>query len=111
MCLFDFYGNCFCWLCIAKFSDLPDAPFQATLENVVTSLEYHDQVQMFYSCSMHKVDCIAFYEQQMERLGWNLLGQSDISDAVLLYTKPQRFCTIVIFQNHFALYLGKIKGA
>ena len=96
---------------IAKFADLPDAPFQAKLENIITSPEHHDQVQMFYSCMMPMIDLIDFYGQQMERLGWQLLGQSDIHDAILLYGKPEQFCTILIHQNQLIIYVGNKKGA
>ena len=96
---------------IAKFADVPDAPFQAKLENIVTSPEHHDQVQMFYSYTLSMLDVIAFYEQQMERLGWELIGQSDIHDCVLCYSKPQQFCSIVIAKDHFSMYVGNKKGA
>lgn len=96
---------------IAKFADLPDAPFQAQLKTIVTSPEYHDQVQVFYTSCMPKIDMMHFYEQQMERLGWQLIAQSDIQDCLLQYSKPEQFCTIVISQDRFSLYFGNKKGA
>jgi hypothetical protein len=96
---------------IAKYSDLPDAPFQAQVKNIVTSAEHHEQIQIFYTTSMPMIDVIAFYEQQMERLGWELIGQSDIHDCVLCYSKPQQFCTIVMYNNSFSIYVGSKKGA
>ena len=96
---------------IAKFADLPDAPFQAHVEKVVQSDQNPEQIQIFYTCNMPKVDVIAFYEQQMERLGWELYAQSDAVDSVLHYSKPTVLCTILISGNKFSLYVSTKKGA
>ena len=96
---------------IAKFADLPDAPFQAKLESMAVSSQDHEQVQIFYTISMPMVDTISFYQQQMERLGWELVGQSDIQDCLLHYSKPQRFCSILITQHRLSIYLCNKKGA
>ncbi len=96
---------------IAKYADLPDAPFQAQLEHVVQSEQSHDQIQIFYICSMPKADIVTFYEQQMERLGWQLQGQSDIDHCLLLYRKPLQFCSVLIADRSIAMYIGNIKGA
>ncbi len=95
---------------VAKFADMPDSPFQAKLDNLIISDQCHDQVQIFYSCLMPKLDMIHFYQQQMERLGWELLGQSDIHDCLLCYSKPELLCCIIIRKDSIVLYRSK-KGA
>jgi len=97
---------------LAKFSDLPDAPFQLTLQKLVVSPENHDQLQIFYSTNvMLHQDLIAFYQQQMERLGWELLGQSDLQDNLMHYSKPAQLCSILIAENRVSIYICHKKGA
>ena len=96
---------------IAKFSDLPDAPFQAKLETIICSSTDHNQVQIFYTCPMSRFDLLLFYEQQMERLGWQLYAQSEVQDCLLHYNKPDRICSILLTGDKLIIYLGTIKGA
>ena len=96
---------------IAKFADLPDAPFQAQLKNVAVSSKAHDQLQLFYTIAMPAQDVIAFYQQQMERLGWELLGESNAQDSLMHYSKPGQLCSILISQNRLSIYICNKKGA
>ncbi len=96
---------------IAKFADLPDAPFQAQLQNIASSLEAHDQLQLFYTIAMPAQDVIAFYQQQMERLGWELLGESTTQDWLMHYSKPGQLCSILIAQDRLSIYICNKKGA
>lgn len=38
----------------------------------------------------------AFYEQEMERLGWNLIGSDNHHETLLIFDKPHRICSISI---------------
>jgi len=96
---------------VAKFSDLPDAPFQAQLKNIVVCPVSNDQVQIFYETIISVDDVVLFYEQQMERLGWQLLSQAQVRDQVLIYTKPSQVCTIIISGNLLSIYVSSKKGA
>lgn len=91
---------------IAKASDLPDAPFQVHLENIAILPDNHDQAQFFYTTSLPRQDLIIYYEQQMERLGWQLSAQLKLHDSFLYYTKPEKFCAITIFEKSFVIYFG-----
>lgn len=91
---------------IARCSDLPDTPFQVKLKNIVVAPENYDQMQIFYTTTLCVQDIILYYEQQMERLGWQLLVQSNLQDVFLCYTKPKKFCSILIFDGSFRVYVG-----
>lgn len=96
---------------IAKFSDLPDAPFQTQLQNIAVSENAHEQVQLFYTFAMPVQDLIVFYQQQMERLGWELLAESDAQNYLIHYSKPSQLCSILIAGNSLSIYICKKKGA
>ncbi len=96
---------------IAKFADIPDAPFQAQLQKIAVSSDVHDQVQLFYTFSMPQEDIITFYQQQMERLGWELLAESTVHDYVMYYSKPAQLCSIILSQNYLKVYVCNKKGA
>ena len=96
---------------IARYSDLPDAPFQLKLQSIVVNPEDHDQVQMFYTTAMPISELAYFYQQQMERCGWDLLDESHVQDWFLNYVKPTQVCSIVITENKLTMYLGNKKGA
>lgn len=91
---------------IARCSDLPDTPFQVQLKKIIVAPENHDQMQIFYTTTLSVQDIIFYYEQQMERLGWQLLAQSKLQDAFLCYGKPEKFCSILIFEGSFRVYVG-----
>ncbi len=96
---------------IAKFADLPDTPFQAQLQNIAVSQESHDQLQLFYTVAMQQQDLIVFYQQQMERLGWELLAESNLQDYLMHYSKPGQFCSVLISQNRLSIYICNKKDA
>lgn len=95
---------------IAKYADLPDAPFQVKLESIAISPDQHDQIQMFYSTMMPAQELVDFYQQQMERSGWELLAESYAQDRLLQYVKPAQVCSILISSNKLTVYLSK-RGA
>src|SRR3989339_1055221 len=68
---------------IAKYADLPDAPFQVKLESIAISPDQYDQIQMFYLTMMPAQELVDFYHQQMERCGWELLAESHAQDRLL----------------------------
>ncbi len=96
---------------IAKCVDLPDAPFQAHLEKIAMVPEQFNQLQLFYTTSMPMADVILLYQQQMERLGWNCIGQSYVDDCLLCYSKPTQLCSVLIRPHSFVVYLCEKKEA
>lgn len=91
---------------IAKTSDLPDTPFQVSIKNMAILPENYDQVQFFYTTTLPKQDLIIYYEEQMERLGWQLSAQLQVHDSFFYYTKPAKFCAITFYDHSFSIYLG-----
>ena len=91
---------------IARYSDLPDAPFQVQLKDIVVAPENYDAMQLFYTTKLSTQDIAVYYEQQMERLGWQLSAQSKLHDLFFYYTKPEKFCSIIIFKDSFTMYVG-----
>ncbi len=96
---------------IAKFADLPDTPFQVRLQKIAVSPEDHNQLQAFYTVSMPQSDLITFYQQQMERLGWELFAESTTQDCLMHFVKPAQLCSVLITQNRLSLYVCNKKGA
>lgn len=96
---------------IAKFADLPDAPFQTKLQQISKLDESYDQLQVFYTFTMPRHDLISFYQQQMERLGWELFAESNVQDCLMHYSKPQQLCSILITENNLTIYVCNKKGA
>lgn len=96
---------------IAKYAELPDTPFQVVLDSIATIPYESDQIQMFYTTTMKNQELIDFYQQQMERLGWDLLAESHAQDCLLHYVKPTQICSILISQQRLHIYLSNKKGA
>jgi len=96
---------------IAKYADLPDVPFAVKLQSISMGLDDQCQIQMFYTTKMTIHELIEFYQQQMERNGWDLLAKSHAQDCLLQYVKPMQICSILISDNKLAIYLGDKKGA
>lgn len=96
---------------IAKYADLPDAPFQLQLQKIAVSEKAHEQVQLFYTFAGPVEDLVSFYEQQMERLGWDLFARSDVQDYLLHFNKPDLLCSVLISQDHLSIYMSNKKGA
>ncbi len=94
---------------IAKFSDIPDAPLQVTLESLQVSQDQH-QMQAVYTMMMTAQDVVNFYEQQMEWLGWEEIAQSTLQDIVVHYRKPGKMCSIVVTGSKLSIYLCTRKG-
>ena len=96
---------------IAKFSDIPDAPFAVNLLNLVIDENNHDQLQLFYTISIPVQDVLVFYEQQMERLGWDMIAQSNLHDNFLIFSKPNKICSLLIINNKLTLYISNRKDS
>lgn len=96
---------------IAKYADLPDVPFQAKLHSIAMNPDDQDQVQMLYTTTIPVEELAGFYQQQMERCGWELFAESHAQDWLLHYIKPQQICSILIAENKLTIYLGNKKGA
>jgi len=94
---------------IAKLVDLPDAPFQVALQFIAESASDPDQIQLSYTTTMAGADLVVFYQQQMERLGWDLFAELYAQDLVLHYVKPDQICLIVITDQHLSIYICKKK--
>lgn len=96
---------------IAKYGDLPDAPFQAQLKKIAVSSENHQQLQIFYTFTVPTQDIVIFYKQQMERLGWDLFAESTTQDYLMHYSKPQELCSFLVKDNNLSIYMCNKKGA
>lgn len=91
---------------LAKYSDIPDVPFQAVFINMAYKNENPDQVQFFYKSSLPREQLIIFYEQQMELLGWRLITRSDLTDLLLVYEKPEIVCSILMQKSMITIYFS-----
>lgn len=96
---------------LAKYSDIPDAPFHTVLQTVIAEENRPGQVQITYTTTMSQSQVIDFYEQEMERLGWNFIGKSLAKDVLLQYSKPDVFCSILLQQKKITVFVVQRKGA
>jgi len=56
--------------------------------------EQNSLSQISYISHINMVDAITFYEQEMERFGWNLLTLCRDDEALLIFDKPTKMCSI-----------------
>jgi len=49
-----------------------------------------------YSIKKDVKELRSFYEQEMERFGWNLIALDNHHETLLIFDKPHRICTVSI---------------
>lgn len=97
---------------VARILDIPDVPLPIIIKNVTYASSESDQLQMFCDLAgMSRSDLYAYYEGEMERLGWSLQGAYDGQEGLLVFVKPGgSLCVISIRgQNDMVITIIKKK--
>jgi hypothetical protein len=90
----------------AKLIDVP-FPMDAILVESQYQLLPLKQSILTYDL-LSSVDSTAlFYQQQMERLGWGVVSEICGKKALLIYTKPDKVCSIFVQPHILLIFLQK----
>jgi len=54
------------------------------------------QQTFVYAIKKTREEIVSFYEQEMERLGWDLLAADSNQETLLIFNKPHRVSTVSI---------------
>jgi len=77
---------------------LMDIPLPLDAEPLpVYFLENKDVVSttsLAYKSMVLREDLLTFYQEEMERCGWQKKAESDLLEVFLYFEKPERFCSI-----------------
>lgn len=80
----------------ARLSDIPvpleAVPFPYVVDDSLTT----QHMMLGYDCKIDYEAVINFYDQEMERNGWQKAAEYKGFESLLNFTKPQRFCSISI---------------
>lgn len=81
----------------AKFFDVP-VLINAKPESVNNLNEFasSEVTQLVYTVRVSYADAISFYEQEMERSGWNMFSSIVSHETLLIFEKPSKICSISI---------------
>lgn len=94
---------------LAKFSNIPDLPLHAVLDQVDYDIHNPDQIQVRYFIDNAIDDVVDYYMKNMERLGWNCLGKMKLEACCLQFSKPDLLCTVIIEAKKVLVFVVKRK--
>jgi len=88
-------GNLFdSW--IQQEAKLYDVPILIDAQPDDTNKQPDSLSQVSFFANVDFAEAILFYEQEMERFGWNLLGSFIEDEALLVFDKPTKMCSVSI---------------
>ncbi|MCX5922278.1 MAG: hypothetical protein NTX86_03045 [Candidatus Dependentiae bacterium] len=84
----------------AKLDDIP-IPLSAFLQSYdpKKSSTLVDSIMLTYTVFLSRNDIMLFYDREMERLGWQKLAFVNDEEALLLFSKPTKVCSISLRSN------------
>jgi len=85
----------------AKYSDLP-VPIGCRLIEEKKSQTQLPAAFLHYVGSISIPSAITFYNQEMERMGWDIVNLSHEGEGMLVCSKPSKWCLVSIRINHHA---------
>lgn len=80
----------------AMLVDIPIPLFDARIIPSSSHATESDTLTFGYKSPLSRDQTIAFFLNQMERLGWKLIVLFDAQEALLQFESPDRFCTVII---------------
>lgn len=83
----------------AKLIDIPIPIGAQVLESACEINDASDHMVLGYTTSLDYNTLIAFYQREMERLGWQQLAYVSGSESLLTFIKPGRFCSVFLRQH------------
>lgn len=76
---------------------LVDVPTPFNVEPVAVQSDDTDANKILLTYELppqEQEQIIAFYEQEMERFGWQKIAEFNGQEVLRIYTKPRRYCTV-----------------
>lgn len=95
---------------IARLNDIPDLPLQARVQNVMPSQQNSEDMQIICDAGLLGWDDVQnYYEQEMERFGWDLqaLYRSDRESLIVFRKASGSLCIISLKDKQ--LVITKLK--
>ena len=84
---------------LAKESMLPDVPLDASVQYIFTDYQQPEHIEVVYSTHASSDEIVNMYVQEMERLGWDKIMQSNLKSNMLVFQSPVCVCTVSIDNN------------
>ena len=81
---------------LAKESMLPDVPLDADIHHIFTDYLQPEHIEIVYATKLSSDEITTIYIQEMERLGWNKIMQSNLKSSMLVFQSPVFVCTVSI---------------
>lgn len=94
---------------LAKESMLPDVPLDATVQYIFTDYQQPEHIEIVYTTKLSSDEIISMYIQEMERLGWNKIMQSNLKSSMLVFESPLFICTVSIDTQDYESFVTVIK--
>lgn len=95
---------------VARMLDIPDVPLPVVIKNITYASPESDQLQICCDMAgMNKVELYAYYEGEMERLGWSLQGAYDGLEGMLVFVKPGGSLCVISIRDHKCMVITVIK--
>ena len=83
----------------AKLSDIPVLLGAKRLENEGEVDIKSGQNVLMFSSKFPQKEIVDFYEQEMERMGWQQLGSFSGKENILIFEKPYSVATVLVREN------------
>lgn len=87
---------------------LTDIPLPVQVVPRILSGSHADSTGLTFVSAFQLTDLVRFYQFEMERLGWKELHIFSVeSEVLLVFEKPQKFCTVSIRpDNRVVIFFG-----
>lgn len=98
---------------LAKESMLPDVPLDAWVQYIFTDYQQPEHIEIVYSTKLSSDEIMNMYIQEMERLGWDKIMQSNLKSSMLVFQSPLCVCTVSIDPDenqNFVTVIKKYRG-
>jgi hypothetical protein len=83
----------------ARLSDIPVLMGAKRLENKGRVVLQDHQQAMFFKSMLPLRDVLNFYEQEMERMGWEQLSLFEGKETILLFEKPYSIVLVLLHED------------
>ena len=80
----------------AKLSDVPIPLNAEPLKECFSISDSNKKIILGYICDGHSTHMVKFYNDQMERLGWESVASFNGCETLMIFKKPFRTCAISI---------------
>lgn len=95
---------------VARIVDIPDVPLPIIIKDITYASLESDQLQIYCDLAgMNRSELYAYYEGEMERLGWSLQGAYDGQEGLLIFVKPGGSLCVLSIRDQGRMVITIIK--